>query len=95
MFTCIIKVIPSSGRTATAINKNGTLKCYLKSPPEDGKANKELIQYLAKALKIPQTAVTIVSGATSRTKLIRITTDHTYEQLLDALEIPAQVSILK
>ena len=95
MFTCLIKVVPSSGRNTVTLDKNKTLKWHLKSPPEDGKANKELMQSVAKALKIPQNAVTIVSGATSRTKLIRITTDHTYEQLLDVLEIPQQLDLLK
>jgi uncharacterized protein len=95
MLTIIIKIIPSSGRQAITLKKNNLLTCYLKSPPEDGKANKELIQFLAKALKIPQSAVTIVSGAMRRTKLIRIAIDHTYEQLLAALEIPEQLGLLK
>lgn len=93
MFTCIIKVVPSSGRLGAVLDKNSQLKCYLKSPPEDGKANQELIKYIAQALKIPQKMVTIVTGATSRTKLIRVATDHTYEQLLDALDIEKQMSI--
>lgn len=94
-FTCVIKVVPLSGRTAAILDKNKVLKCYLKSPPENGKANKELIQYLAKALKIPQMSVTLVSGATGRTKLVRINTGHTYEQLLDALEVPRQLGVIE
>ncbi len=93
MFTCMIKVSPSSGRNAVAFDKNGQLKWHLKSPPEDGKANQELIKSVAQALKIPQNMVTIVTGATNRTKLIRVSTEHTYEQLLDALGIAKQLTI--
>jgi len=93
MFTCIVKVVPSSGRSVTVLDKNNQLKWYLKSPPEDGKANQELIKSIAQALKIPQKMVTIVTGATSRTKLIRVATDHTYEQLLDATGIERQLRI--
>jgi uncharacterized protein (TIGR00251 family) len=93
MFTCIVKVVPSSGRSMASLDKNNQLKWYLKSPPEDGKANQELIKAVAQALKVPQKMVTIVTGATSRTKLIRVTTDHTYEQLLDAVGIEKQMTI--
>jgi hypothetical protein len=37
--------------------------------------------------------VTIVTGVTSRTKLIRVATDHAYEQLLNALDIEKQLTI--
>lgn len=92
-FTCVIKVVPAAGRVAAILDKNKTLKIYLKSPPEGGKANKELITMIAKALKIPQSMVTIVSGATARTKLIRVATAHTYEELLAALHISQQLSM--
>lgn len=93
MFTCIIKVVPSSGRSQTMLDKTNQLKWYLKSPPEDGKANQELIKAIAQALKIPQKMVTIVTGATGRTKLIRVATDHTYDQLLNAMGIEKQLTI--
>lgn len=93
MFTCLVKAVPSAGRQTAVLDKNNQLKCYLKSPPEDGKANAELIKYLAHALKIPQKEVTIVSGATNRTKLIQIASGHTYAELLDALGIEHQMVI--
>ena len=95
MFMCIVKVVPAAGRTAAMLSKNNQLKCYLKSAPEGGKANAELIKYFAHALKITQKSITIVTGATSRTKLIGVATDHTYEQLLDALAIANQLTIPK
>ncbi|WP_423964653.1 DUF167 domain-containing protein [Candidatus Binatus sp.] len=44
------------------------------SRPEKGKANDELIEYLAHELRVPRSALLIVRGETSRRKTIRIIT---------------------
>ena len=44
------------------------------SSPEKGKANAELVEYLAAELKVPRSAMMIVRGASSRRKTIRIIT---------------------
>jgi uncharacterized protein (TIGR00251 family) len=44
------------------------------SRPEKGKANDELIDYLAREMRVPQSALLIVHGETSRRKTIRIVT---------------------
>ena len=44
------------------------------SRPEKGKANDELIEYLARELRVPRSALLIVRGETSRRKTIRIIT---------------------
>jgi uncharacterized protein (TIGR00251 family) len=44
------------------------------SGPQKGKANDELIEYLAGELRVPRSAILIVRGATSRRKTIRIVT---------------------
>jgi len=46
------------------------LKIKLKAPPVDGAANKMCIQYLAKCLKVPKSSLEIISGHTSRSKMI-------------------------
>ena len=48
---------------------------HVRALPVDGAANKALIAVLAKALKVPKSAVTIVAGASSRLKQIRIAGD--------------------
>lgn len=88
-----VKVIPSSGKNDWVLNKEGQLKCYLKSPPENGLANKELIKIIAKQLHIPQQEVSIIAGKTSRRKKIQIQQDLTYEQLLHKLGIEQQMSM--
>ena len=42
------------------------------SRPEKGKANEELIEYLAREMRVPRSALLIVRGETSRRKTIRI-----------------------
>ncbi len=44
----------------------------LTSPPEKGKANDELIDYLALGLKVARSTVVILRGETSRRKTVRI-----------------------
>jgi len=85
-----VKVVPSSGKSTCVLDKNDNLKCYLKSPPEKGKANKELIKLLATALSIAQQHVCLISGLTSRNKKVRIDLDITFEQLLEKLGIEFQ-----
>jgi uncharacterized protein (TIGR00251 family) len=46
----------------------------INSRPEKGKANDELIDYLAREMRVPRSALLIVNGETSRRKTIRIVT---------------------
>jgi uncharacterized protein (TIGR00251 family) len=91
----IIKVVPGSGQNKWVFDKAGQLKCYLKNPPEKGLANKELIKLIAKGLGITQEEVTIVAGATSRTKMVRIAKDLTLELFLQGLAIEKQQSMFE
>jgi len=88
-----VKVVPSSGRVLWKLEEGDRLKCYLKSPPEKGKANKELINLITKALKLPASACTIISGATSRLKRVRIGTEQSFDELLAALGIDRQMRL--
>ena len=68
-----VKVIPKSPKTEfIETMEDGTWKIRLKAVPEKGKANEELIKYLSKLLEVPKSSVSIVSGSTDRTKLIKI-----------------------
>jgi len=44
------------------------LKISVNAIPEKGKANKELIEFIAKKLKLPKSAIEIISGDTERVK---------------------------
>ncbi len=68
-----VTVKPLSSKSEL-IQKNRELKAYLKSPPIDGKANEELIYLVSKQFNVKKTDVKIISGKTSKKKLIRILT---------------------
>ena len=63
-------VQPGAKRTAVAGVYGTALKISLAAPPVDGKANKELCVFLAKKLGLAKSAVTLVSGQTSRDKVV-------------------------
>ncbi len=86
----IIKVVPGAGRRAFARDESGTLKCFLTSQPERGRANRELIEVLADALNIRRSAIRIVSGFTTRTKKICIDASVTLERVLENLGVSEQ-----
>lgn len=51
------------------------LKIRIAAVPDEGKANKELLKFLAKTLNIPVKQVTLAGGENSRYKKIRIEGD--------------------
>ena len=71
-----VKVKPSSSATKFKgkLDKNGNviLKIDVAAPPEKGKANEELVKFLAKKLGISKNNIEIKAGATSREKKIEI-----------------------
>ncbi len=66
-----VKVIPKSSKNTLDIIGD-LIKIKLKSPPVDGKANKELINFLSKFLKVKKHDIEILRGETSKNKSIRI-----------------------
>jgi len=68
-----IKVKPRSARERLSYNTTGELCLELHAPPTEGLANQGCIYFFARALRLPQACVTIISGHKSRRKLIRIT----------------------
>ena len=70
--TCPVRVIPRISLTEIVGEHDGILKVKLASPPVEGAANAELIKLIAKKLGVSKSAVTIISGETSKTKRLRI-----------------------
>ena len=67
-----IRVVPRASRTEIAGEHDGALRVKLAAPPVDGAANRELIRLLAKTFKLPQNAIEIIAGGTSKQKTVRI-----------------------
>jgi uncharacterized protein (TIGR00251 family) len=70
-----IKVKPNSKQQIIQEALDGSLTVHLKSLPVDGKANKELIEILAKRFDVSKSQIRIKSGLSSRNKLVEIDTD--------------------
>ncbi len=94
--SCIleIKVIPQSGRMALSLEPSGRIIAHLKSPPVDGKANKELVRFLAKMLLIPAINLSIVHGLTSRIKRVKITGPLTLDEVMTRLGFAVQSTFI-
>ena len=67
-----LHVQPGASRTEVAGTHGDALKVRLTAPPVDGKANAELLRFLAEAFGVPRRNVTLVRGETSRAKVVRI-----------------------
>ena len=67
-----LHVQPGAKRTGFAGRHGDKWKIRLAAPPVDGAANDELVRFVAEAFGVPRRQVTIVSGATSRDKRVRI-----------------------
>jgi len=70
-----IKLSPKSSQNAILghlDDEDQTLKVAVTAVPEKGKANAALIKLLSKEYKVAKSQIIILSGHTSRIKLIRI-----------------------
>jgi uncharacterized protein (TIGR00251 family) len=70
-----VRVQPKSSQNAIVGLHGKTLKIKLNAPPVEGKANKALIQLVAKLLGCPKSAVEILSGQTGRSKRLLVRLD--------------------
>jgi uncharacterized protein (TIGR00251 family) len=68
-----LHVQPGAARTAVAGVHGDALKIRLAAPPVDGKANAELLRFLAQAFGVARRNVELLRGAKARAKLVRIT----------------------
>jgi uncharacterized protein (TIGR00251 family) len=67
-----VKVHPGAGRSEITGFTGGALQIKINAPPEKGKANRELMDYLSRRLDVKKSAISIIKGETGRNKLIAI-----------------------
>ena len=72
MTTIQVKVKPNARVSALEQVVGGLWLARLKSPPVDGKANKELVALIARHFACPKSAVSIKRGVSGRMKLVNI-----------------------
>jgi uncharacterized protein (TIGR00251 family) len=67
-----LRVGPGAPRTGIVGRYGDGWKVRVAAPPQDGRANAELLRYLAEVLDLPAARLRLVSGAGARDKLIEV-----------------------
>ena len=83
-----IKVVPGSSKTRIAGILGEAIKINVAAAPEKGKANKELVKYLAKLLNVPKSGIKIVAGEKDQRKVLsiaEISADTVHEKMSEFL----------
>lgn len=89
-----VKVVPNAKTQSLTLDRQGHIKCSLKSQPEKGRANEELIKLLSKLLHIPQQDIKILSGHTSKKKILKLNMDGlTLEQFYTICHLEPQKNL--
>jgi len=80
-----VKIVPGSPKNKIVGVYNNALKISITAPPVEGKANKKCIAYLAKYFDVAKSKIKIISGQTSKNKIIKIY-DINQSKFLDKIE---------
>jgi len=67
-----VRIQPRASKNELVHMEGGKIKIRLTAPPVDGAANEALVRYLSDKLSVPKSNIEIVSGHTSRDKVVRI-----------------------
>ena len=67
-----IQIKTRSQKTELIVGLDGTMILHVKAPPIEGKANREIVKWLAKRFRKSSSQIRLVVGARSRTKIIEI-----------------------
>ncbi len=67
-----LRVTPRASRNAIVQDEDGSLRAYVTTVPEDGKATLAVVKLLAKSMGIGHTRLVLIRGATARDKVFRV-----------------------
>ncbi|KQV53757.1 MULTISPECIES: DUF167 domain-containing protein [unclassified Duganella] len=68
-----VQIQPNAKKTEVVGVLEDVLKIKLAAPPIEGKANEALVKWLAGALGVSRSAVTLTHGQTNKKKLLEVT----------------------
>jgi uncharacterized protein (TIGR00251 family) len=71
-----IRVRPGAGRTAVGGSHDGALVVRVAAPAVGGRATEAALAAVAEAFGMRRRDVVLVTGATSRTKVVEVAGDH-------------------
>jgi uncharacterized protein (TIGR00251 family) len=67
-----VRVTPGASRQRVERAKDGSYRVHLKTSPDKGKANKELLVVLAGYLGVPRSDLVLTHGSCSRDKILKV-----------------------
>jgi uncharacterized protein (TIGR00251 family) len=70
--TFAVRVAPRASRSEISGEHDGALRVRIAAPPVEGAANRELTKVIARAFKVPQSAVEIIAGPNSKNKTVQV-----------------------
>ena len=79
-----ISVVPNSSKSCIIGVLDGALKIKLHSPPIEGKANKEAIEFISSLLNIPKSSISVLRGNKNKLKTLMLKGDK--DMLQDKLK---------
>ena len=83
-----VQITPNAKKTEVIGVLDDALKLKLQAQPIEGKANEALVRFLAGALGVPKSAVTITHGQTSKRKLIEVVSATLTPEAVERLLLP-------
>src|SRR5689334_11909690 len=69
-----LRVKPRAVHERLRLDSSGELRLEIHAPALEGQANEACTRFFARALRLPQSSVAILSGQKSRRKLMRVAT---------------------
>jgi len=67
-----VRVTAGAAMDRVTRGENGHYRVYVTVPPENGKANAQVLRLLARELGVAKSQLEILRGATGRDKIIRV-----------------------
>jgi uncharacterized protein (TIGR00251 family) len=68
-----VHVMPNAKKSEVSGLQGDAIKIRLQAPALEGRANEALIRFLAEALNLPRSAISITHGQTNKRKLLALT----------------------
>jgi uncharacterized protein (TIGR00251 family) len=85
-----VQITPNAKKTEVIGVQGDALKLKLQAQPIEGKANDALVKYLAGALSVPKSAVSISHGHTNKRKLVEVASAKHTPETVARLLLPPQ-----
>jgi uncharacterized protein len=80
-----LRAKPRSSRQRLSTDAAGELRLEIHAAATEGQANEACVEFLARALRLPKSSISVVSGERSKRKLMRVVATNA-EQVMSQLQ---------